>query len=100
VSRLQLTEIAQADLKSIRRYSEPRWGSEQTSRYLSELRDTMRRLAAGTAASRARDDLRPGLQMVTSGRHCIFFEQDEHRVLVIRVLHQRMDFPNHVKSSG
>jgi toxin ParE1/3/4 len=100
VRRLQLTEIAQADLKSIRRYSERRWGSEQTGHYLSALQNTMKRLAAGTTASRARDDLRPGLQMVASGRHCIFFEPDEHRVLVIRILHQRMDFPNHVKSSG
>ena len=98
--RLQLTAIAQADLKSIRRYSERQWGSEQADRYRSELRDTMKRLTAGTAACRARDDLRQGLHMAVSGRHCIFFEQDERRVLVIRVIHQRMDFPSQLKDLG
>ena len=49
----------------------------------------------GTVLTRNRDDLRPGLQMVTSGRHCIFFEADESRVLVVRVLHDR-DYRRHL----
>jgi toxin ParE1/3/4 len=95
VRRLQLTAIAHADLKSIRRYSDRRWGREQTDRYLSDVRDTMKRLVVGTATGRPRDDLRQGVHMITSGRHCIF-EQNDTRVLVIRVLHERMDFPRHL----
>lgn len=34
--------------------------------------------------------------MATSGRHSIFFEADDSRVLVIRVLHDRMDYRRHV----
>jgi len=45
-----------------------------------------------TVVSRNRDDLRPGLQMATCGRHCVFFEADQSRVLVVRVLHDRMDY--------
>jgi hypothetical protein len=33
-----------------------------------------------------RDDLRPGLHMAISARHCVFFEVDESRILVLRVL--------------
>jgi plasmid stabilization system protein ParE len=36
--------------------------------------------------------------MATSGRHCIFFEADESRVLVVRVLHDRMDFRRHLET--
>ena len=56
----------------------------------------MKRLVAGTVTSRPRDDLRPGLQMIASGRHCIFFEQNDRQILVIRVLHERMDFSRHL----
>ena len=48
--------------------------------------------------SRNRDDLRSGLQMTTSGRHCIFFEANQSRVLVLRVLHDRMDYRRHIET--
>ncbi len=67
---------------------------------MAALRDTMKRLVAETAVSRSRDDLRPGLRMVASGRHCIFFEADESRVLVVRVLHDRMDYRRHLEPTG
>jgi toxin ParE1/3/4 len=98
VRRLEFTEIARADLKSIRRYSKQTWGVERTDHYMAALRDTMTRLVAGTVVTRNRDDLKPGLQMVVSGRHCIFFEADQSRVLVIRVLHDRMDYPRHLQA--
>lgn len=96
---LELTEIARADLKSIRRYSSRAWGADRTAEYMAALRDTMKRLVAGTVVSRNRDDLRSGLQMATSGRHCIFFEADQSRVLVLRVLHDRMDYRRHLEAS-
>jgi toxin ParE1/3/4 len=96
VRRLELTEIARADLKSIKRYSDRTWGTERTERYMAALRDAMKRLVAGTVTTRERDDLRPGLHMAVSGRHCVFFEQDSSRVLVVRVLHERMDHPRHL----
>lgn len=37
--------------------------------------------------------------MGTSGRHCIFFEADESRVLVVRVLHDRMDYRRHLEDT-
>jgi plasmid stabilization system protein ParE len=37
--------------------------------------------------------------MVTSGFLCIFFEADESLVLVVRVLHDRMDYRRHLENS-
>jgi len=98
VRHLELTEIARADLKSIRRYSERTWGSDRTTQYMADLRDTMKGLLAGTVISRNRNDLRPGLQMATSGRHRVFFEVDQSRILVLRVLHDRMDYQRHLEA--
>jgi toxin ParE1/3/4 len=96
VKRLVLTEIARADLASIRRFSTRSWGRDQTSRYIDALRDAMKDLVRGTVITRARDDLRPGVLMATSGRHSIFFEADDSRILVVRVLHDRMDYRRHL----
>jgi len=96
VKRLVLTEIARADLASIRRYSTRTWGRDQTSKYVDALRDTMKGLVTSTALTRERGDLRPGVLMATSGRHSIFFEADESRILVIRVLHDSMDYRRHL----
>jgi len=85
VRHIDLTEIAGADLKSIRRYSQRTWGPDRTAQYMAALRDN-------------RDDLRPGLQMAISGRHCVFFEADQSRILVVRVLHDRMDYQRHHRS--
>ena len=65
--RIELTEIASADLKSIRRYSLRTWGPDRTAQYMTALRDTMKGLLAGTVVSRDRDDLRPRLKMAASG---------------------------------
>jgi toxin ParE1/3/4 len=97
VRRLELTDIARADLGSIGRYSERTWGPERTVHYMAALRDTMKGLVTGTVVSRNRDDIRRGLQMATSGRHCVFFEADQSRILVIRVLHDRMDCRRHLE---
>jgi plasmid stabilization system protein ParE len=34
--------------------------------------------------------------MATSGRHCVFFEADQSRILIVRVLHDRMDYRRHL----
>lgn len=100
MKRLVLTEIARADLVSIRRYSTRTWGRDQTSKYMDALRDTMKGLVRGTVITRARDDLRPAILMATSGRHSIFFEADDSRVLVVRVLHDSMDYRRYLTPSA
>jgi toxin ParE1/3/4 len=103
VKRLDLTLIARADLASIRRYSTRTWGPDRTTQYMDALRDTMKGLVRGAVITRARNDLRPGVLMATSGRHHIFFEADDSRILVVRVLHDRMDYRRHLggaESSG
>ena len=96
MKHLDVGEVAKADLRSIRRYSLRTWGPERTSEYMAALRDTMKGLVRDTVISRERDDLRAGLRMATSGRHCIFFQVGETRVIVVRVLHDRMDYQRHL----
>jgi toxin ParE1/3/4 len=64
---------------------------------MADLRDAMKALLSGRVIARERDDLRPGLRMAGIGRHCIFFEADNSRVLIVRVLHDRMDYLRHLQ---
>src|SRR5258708_19580435 len=67
---------------------------------MAALRDTIKGLLGSTVVSRNRDDLRPGLQMATCGGHCVFFEADQSRVLVVRVRHDRMDYQRHLDADA
>jgi plasmid stabilization system protein ParE len=67
---------------------------------MDALRDTMKDLVRGTVVTRPRDDLRPAIQMATSGRHSIFFEADDRIILVVRVLHDSMDYRRHLGGTG
>lgn len=96
MKRLVIADIARADLVSIRRYSTRTWGVERTAQYMGALRDTMKGLVRGTMVTRSRDDLLSGVHMVASGRHRIFFEADEGRIRIIRILHDRMDYRRHL----
>ena len=69
MKRLDLAEIARADLVSIRRYSARTWGRDQATKYMDALRDTLKGLVRGTVITRPRNDLRPAILMATSGRH-------------------------------
>ena len=64
---------------------------------MQALRDTMKGLVAGTTVMRPRDDIRPDLRMAVSGRNRVCLEADHSRVLVLRVLHERMDHPRHLQ---
>jgi len=63
---------------------------------MAALRDTLKGLLASTVVSRDRDDIRPGLQMAISGRHCVFFEAEPSRIPVVRLLHDKMDYQRHL----
>lgn len=41
-----------------------------------------------------------GAAIATNGRHCVFFEADQSRILVVRVLHDRMDYQRHLDADA
>lgn len=65
---------------------------------MDALRDAMKGLVRGTIVGRIRDDLRPDLLMVSSGRHAIFFDANQSRILILRILHDSMDYARHLNA--
>jgi len=91
-----LTPRARADLRAIWTYTADRWNSEQADRYVGLLQGAMRIVAAAPRRWRSCDHIRSGYFKYAAGSHVLFFKRHESGIVVVRVLHQSMDFERHL----
>ena len=91
-----LSPAAQADVDDIWNYTAQRWNIDQAETYINALRDACHDLAAGTRMSRP-VDIREGYRKLLVGSHVLFFKSNEAgQIVIIRILHQRMDTQKHL----
>ncbi|MDR6851572.1 toxin ParE1/3/4 [Sphingomonas sp. BE123] len=88
---LELLPGAIADLDSIYAYSVEKWGSEQAEIYLRALNARIQGLRRFPALGTAQEALHPGLRRIGEGSHSIYYLIRDDAVLIVRVLHDRMD---------
>lgn len=92
-----LTKAARADLKSIARYTQERWGVPQRNAYLKEMDQTFHSLARDPGIGRACDEVREGYRMFPHGTHVIYYRRSAARGMqVVRILHATMDLDTHL----
>ena len=90
--KFDLTRSAQADLKSIARYTQERWGVRQRNTYLKEVDQVFRALAKNPLIGRSCDDIREGYRKFPHGGHVIYYKHlSEDELLIVRILHMTMD---------
>ncbi|ADZ69800.1 type II toxin-antitoxin system RelE/ParE family toxin [Polymorphum gilvum] len=94
--RIQFSPAAEADLDAIWAYTLGQWGEAQAIRYFRDMQATCAGLASGTLSGRSVDDVRPGYFKAAFGAHLLFYRLTEEALVVIRVLHQRMDVARHL----
>ncbi|ETW93077.1 MAG: hypothetical protein ETSY1_40825 [Candidatus Entotheonella factor] len=99
MAAFQLTRKARDDLRSIGRYTQTTWGREQRSRYLSRLDAAFHALAESPEMGPACDDIREGYRKYRVGRHLIFYRQSDVGIIVVRILHERMDIAARLSES-
>jgi len=95
--RALLRPLARADLETIWDYTEARWGTAQAILYL---RDLWRHIEAATAqpqVGRDCSDVRAGYRKLLSGSHVVCYRPIDGGIEVVRVLHGRMNFGQHVE---
>lgn len=91
-----LTPAAQADIDEIWTYTAERWGEDQAESYLLGIRDACVELAAGKRTSRP-VDIRDGYRKAFVGSHVLYFRgRDSAGIVVVRILHKRMDAARHL----
>jgi len=92
-----LSERAKKDIRSIADYTEEKWSEAQAEKYVRMIFTECRELANKPLVGRSYDEFRPGLRGYSCGKHVIFYRVlSLTRVRIVRVLHEKMDFPRHL----
>jgi toxin ParE1/3/4 len=96
IGRYVLSPRAQADLDEIWDYPERRWGGSQATAYVRQLQQDIEKVAEQPGLGRACPEIRAGYFRYASGSHVLFYRLKAHRINVVRILHERMDFTRHL----
>jgi len=100
MKRFLLTKLADADLLSIAEYTLRTWGEKQTEKYLNELEDACDRFARLQETGRPCREIRPGLYRSEVRNHLIFYRRFADKILIVRILHERMLPARHSFAEG
>lgn len=93
-----LSEKAKSDLLEIADYIQKRWSDIQAERYIRMLLSEFSSLADKPLAGRCYNHCRLGLRGLSCGKHVIMYRVlSRSKVLIVRVLHEMMDFHRHLK---
>jgi toxin ParE1/3/4 len=92
----KLSPRASRDLAEIWLYTRESWSTKQADTYYRELVSAMDGLAKGTKHGKPIDDIRAGYLSCSSGSHRIIYRQQGRLVLIVRILHQRMNVRRHL----
>jgi len=95
MSNYQLSRRAAADLEEIAEYTIERFGIEQARHYRDDLKSGFVQLANNPALGRSAEQLIHGLRRFEHQSHVIFYLSGPDNLLIVRVLHARMDVPRH-----
>ena len=92
MNTLTLTRRAKADLKSIARFSEKRWGRGQRNIYIKQFDDTFHVLSDTPEIGSNCNYIKENYQKFPQGSHVIFFQMtSQNNIQIIRILHKNMD---------
>lgn len=91
-----LSPAAESDVNDIWDYTAAKWGLRQAASYIRDVRDACTALAQGQQPHRSAA-VRDGYHKTMVGLHMIYFrEADDGLIVVVRILHQRMDVGRHL----
>lgn len=96
VKTYKLRPKAEEDLENIYQYSIEHWGNARADEYLREISSAFLMLAENPLLGRDCSDIRTGFRAFTLESHVVFYKPSGFGIAVVRVLHQSMDYQQHV----
>ena len=95
--KYQLTEEADRDVEEILTYSVKNFGVTQTQHYFEALKKCIELLADNPNMGYSAEDILPEYLRFPHESHIIFYKSLSSSILVVRILHERMDPNLHLK---
>ena len=92
----ELTDAAARDIEQILDRSVVDFGVHQTELYYHSLKNCLELLGENPNMGVSADDLRPGYRRFAHESHVVFYRDTGCGVLIVRVLHKRMDIRKHI----
>ncbi len=100
MSSFTLTQSAKADLRSIARFTEKRWGLRQRNVYIKQFDDAFHMLTETPAIGQNCDFIKEEYLKFPQGSHIIFYTVTiQLNIEIIRILHKNMDINTNFVSS-
>lgn len=93
----RLTADAKRDLTNIRHYTLQKWGKQQSTKYLADIRDTIRTLSEMPSMGKRRLDIDEVIFSFPHVSHTIYYTIANKQVVVVAVLHNSMVPSNHLE---
>lgn len=94
--RYTYSKRAERDLIDIYLTTAKEWGSAQADKYDAGLEKTVKLLTDSSTLGRNIDHIKVGCHRFEYERHIIFYRKRETDILIIRILHDRMDVERHL----
>ena len=92
-AELRLTPAALTDLDTIWEQTVARWSVEQAEAYILQLNESFRLLGDFPEMVRERAEISPPIRLYPSGRHLILYRLEAGALVILRVVHQRQNWP-------
>jgi len=93
----ELSEAAARDLEQILERSVADFGLAQTEVYFQSLKACLELLSDNPDMGDSVEDIRPGYRRFLHKSHVVFYRASKQGILIIRILHKRMDANKHLE---
>ena len=93
---IELSEAAARDIEGILEQSLADFGPLQAEKYYDSLRHCLELLSEHPGMGTAAEDVRAGYRRFAHESHVVFHRASQRGILVVRVLHKRMDVSRHI----
>ncbi len=97
MAKYDFSREAAEDLYNIWEYTVDTWSENQADKYYAILDSAFAEIAkAPGKTGKPCDEIMPGLRAYHVRRHMVFYTiQDNGRALIVRILHEKMDYLRH-----
>lgn len=97
--KYRLTNEAVKDLEEIWSYTCNKWSVAQADRYYKLIIEEIEFIALNPLSGKPIDYVKPGFRSSKVKSHLIFYKViNDDNILVVRILHQRMDTESRIKT--
>ncbi len=99
MSSFRLTPDAKASMMQIARYTQQQWGKKQRDTYMAMIDGCFHALCQTPRLGKIRPEIHHALRSIPADKHVIFYLIRQDEVVIVHVLHERMDPGRHLEQA-